>query len=184
MQSPYVLNHCNAEPLQTLTYIVKTSKRSNVILHTLVVFLMMIRFSYCQIEMKFQFSICIAFITGGKVRQIQRGGANVLIYIAKYREKSSYQKLARKAEACIVQKHTQIVQIECVQIMIHGVWVGRRYFYFTQKKTQKRNLQKSTSQNQLARQSVTCVKASLDIEQSQVCLNGDTLVIQNESTMG
>lgn len=107
-----------------------------------------------------------------------------MFYIAKYREKSSYQKLARKAEACIVQKHTQIVQIQCVQIMIHGVWVGRRYFYFTQKKTQKRNLQKSTSQNQLARQSVTCVKASLDIEQSQVCLNGDTLVIQNASTMG
>lgn len=182
MQSPYVLNHCNAEPLQTLTYIVKTSKRSNVILHTLVVFLMMIRFSYCQIEMNFQFSIGIAFITGGKVRQIQRGGANVLH--SKIQRKIFLSKLARKAEACIVQKHTQIVQIQCVQIMIHGVWVGRRYFYFTQKKTQKRNLQKSTPQNQLARQSVTCVKASLDIEQSQVCLNGDTLVIQNESTMG
>lgn len=183
MQSPYVLNHCNAEPLQTLTYIVKTSKRSNVILHTLVVFLMMIRFSYCQTEMNFQFSICIAFITGGKVRQIQRGGANVLH--SKIQRKIFLSKIGKKSRSLhCVEAYSDSVQIECVQIMIHGVWVGRRYFYFTQKKTQKRNLQKSTSQNQLARQSVTCVKASLDIEQSQVCLNGDTLVIQNESTMG
>lgn len=140
MQSPYVLNHCNAEPLQTLTYIVKTSKRSNVILHTLVVFLMMIRFSYCQIEMNFQFSICIAFITGGKVRQIQRGGANVLH--SKIQRKIFLSKIGKKSRSLhCVEAYSDSVDSMCSNHDPRGLGWTTIFLFYIEKNPEKKSLE-------------------------------------------
>lgn len=140
MQSPYVLNHCNAEPLQTLTYIVRTSKRSNVILHTLVVFLMMIRFSYCQIEMKFQFSICVAFITGGKVRQIQRGGANVLH--SKIQRKIFLSKIGKKSRSLhCVEAYSDSVDSMCSNHDPRGLGWTTIFLFYIEKNPEKKSLE-------------------------------------------
>lgn len=142
MQSPYVLNHCNAEPLQTLTYIVKTSKRSNVILHTLVVFLMMIRFSYCQIEMKFQFSICVAFITGGKVRQIQRGGANVLHSKIQRKIVSFLSKIGKKSRSLhCVEAYSDSVDSMCSNQDPRGLGWTTIFLFYIDKNPEKKSLE-------------------------------------------
>lgn len=141
MQSPYVLNHCNAEPLQTLTYIVRTSKRSKC--H----FAYLGCFSYDdQIfvlpdrDELSVLNICIAFITGGKVRQIQRGGANVLHN--KIQRKIFLSKIGKKSRSLhCVEAYSDSVDSMCSNHDPRGLGWTTIFLFYIEKNPEKKSLE-------------------------------------------